>query len=68
MMYGNIYPDNWLSNWENFIKVINYCNEIIDMLRMVQEIDKTFTDYQLKGFVSEAYFIRKSCIFRSGKI
>jgi len=57
MMYGNIYPDNWLSNWENFYKVINYCNEIIDNAPDVQEIDKTFTDYQLKGFVSEAYFI-----------
>lgn len=63
MMYGNIYPDNWLSNWENFYKVINYCNEIIDNAPDVQEIDKTFTDYQLKGFVSEAYFIRSLAYF-----
>ncbi len=63
IMNGNIYPDNWLCNWENFYKVINYCNEIIDNAAGVQEIDKTFTDYQLKGFVSEAYFIRSLAYF-----
>ncbi|MDA3928965.1 MAG: RagB/SusD family nutrient uptake outer membrane protein [Prolixibacteraceae bacterium] len=63
IMNGNIYTDNWLSNWENFYKVINYCNEIIKNAPKVQEIDKTFTDYQLKGFTSEAYFIRSLAYF-----
>lgn len=63
MMNGNIYPDNWLSNWENFYKVINYCNEIIKNAPAVQDIDKTFTNYQLKGYMSEAYFLRSLTYF-----
>jgi hypothetical protein len=63
MMNGNIYSENWLSNWQDFYKVINYCNEIIDNAPGVQDIDKTFTDYQLKGFMSEAYFLRGLAYF-----
>lgn len=63
IMDGNIYPDNWISNWENFYKVINYCNEIIDNAPGVKEIDKTFTDYKLKGYMSEAYFLRGLAYF-----
>jgi len=63
LMNSNIYSDNWLSNWENFYKVINYCNEIIDNAPDVQLIDKTFTDYQLQGFMSEAYFLRGLAYF-----
>ena len=63
MMNGNIYSDNWLSNWENFYKVINYCNEVINNAPDVQKIDKTFTDYQLKGLTSEAYFLRGLAYF-----
>lgn len=58
MMKSNIYSDNWLANWENFYKVINYCNEVIENAPGVMDVDKTFTDYQLKGFLSEAYFLR----------
>ena len=60
---SNIYPDNWLCNWENFYKVINYCNEIIKNAPMVREIDNTFTDYQLKSYLSEAYFLRSLAYF-----
>lgn len=63
IMKGNIYPDNWICGWENFYKVINFCNEIIENAPGVQEIDKTFTDYQLKGYMSEAYFIRSLAYF-----
>jgi predicted dithiol-disulfide oxidoreductase (DUF899 family) len=63
MMKSNIYPDNWLSNWGNFYKVINYCNEIIKNAPGVQQIDKTFTDYQRLGFMSEAYFLRGLAYF-----
>jgi len=58
MMKSNIYSDNWEANWESFYKVINYCNEVIENAPGVMDIDKTFTDYQLKGFLSEAYFLR----------
>lgn len=63
IMNGNVYSDNWLCNWESFYKVINYCNEIIDNAPAVKEIDKTFTDFQLQGFLAEAYFLRSLSYF-----
>ena len=60
---NNIYPDNSKTNWNNFYKVINYCNEVIVNAPLVQEIDKTFTDYQMQGLVSEAYFLRSLAYF-----
>jgi hypothetical protein len=63
IMENNIYPDNGFSNWNNFYKVINYCNEVIVNAPLVQEIDDTFTDYQMQGLVSEAYFLRSLAYF-----
>ena len=63
IMEGNIYPDNPLCNWNNFYKVINYCNEIIWFAPEVQEKDNTFTDYLLYGYLSEAYFLRSLSYF-----
>jgi starch-binding outer membrane protein, SusD/RagB family len=63
MIKSNIYSDNGLSDWQNFYKVINYCNEIIKNAPAVQKIDKTFTDYQLRGFISEAEFLRGLAYF-----
>jgi len=60
---NNIYPDNSFSNWSPFYKVINYCNEVILNAPLVQEIDNTFTDYQMQGLVSEAYFLRSLAYF-----
>ncbi len=63
VMENNIYPDNDFTSWENFYKVINYCNEVIVNAPKVQEIDNTFTDYQMQGLVSEAYFLRSLAYF-----
>lgn len=63
VMENNIYPDNGFASWANFYKVINYCNEVIVNAPKVQEIDKTFTDYQMQGLVSEAYFLRSLAYF-----
>lgn len=63
IMENNIYPDNGFANWNNFYKVINYCNEVIKNAPLVQEIDNTFTDYQMQGLVSEAYFLRSLAYF-----
>ena len=63
IMENNIYPDNYLTNWQNFYKVINYCNEVIANAPKVQEIDNTFTDYQKQGLMAEAYFIRSLTYF-----
>ncbi len=41
---SNIYPENWLCDWSDFYKVINYCNEVIKNAPLVQENDDTFTD------------------------
>lgn len=63
IMENNIYPDNGFANWSNFYKVINYCNEVIVNAPEVQKIDDTFTDYQMQGLMSEAYFLRSLAYF-----
>ncbi|MFY9153396.1 MAG: RagB/SusD family nutrient uptake outer membrane protein [Prolixibacteraceae bacterium] len=63
LMESNIYPDNWLCNWNNFYKVINYCNDVIKNAPEVQKIDNTFTEFHLKGLMSEAIFIRSLSYF-----
>ncbi|MCF6357832.1 MAG: RagB/SusD family nutrient uptake outer membrane protein, partial [Draconibacterium sp.] len=63
IMENNIYPDNYLTNWSSYYKIINYCNEVIVNAPKVQEIDNTFTDYQMQGLMSEAYFIRSLTYF-----
>lgn len=63
IMENNIYPDNGFSNWQNFYKVINYCNEVIKNAPLVQDVDNTFTDYQMQGLMSEAYFLRSLAYF-----
>ncbi|MEN8227110.1 MAG: RagB/SusD family nutrient uptake outer membrane protein [Bacteroidota bacterium] len=60
---GNIYPDNWLCDWSEFYKVINYCNEVIKNAPLVQENDDTFSDYLLQGYLSEVYFLRSLSYF-----
>lgn len=63
MAQNNIYPDNGMASWSKFYQVINYCNEIIKNAPLVQEKDNTFTDYQLKGWMAEAYFLRSLSYF-----
>lgn len=63
LMESNIYPENGLCNWERFYKVINYCNEVIKNAPEVQAVDNTFTDFQLKGYLSEAHFLRSLSYF-----
>jgi starch-binding outer membrane protein, SusD/RagB family len=63
IMEGSIYPDNGMNNWQNFYKVINYCNEVIHYAPQVQDNDNTFTDYLMYGFMSEAYYLRSLSYF-----
>ncbi len=60
---GNIYPENYMCNWSDFYKVINYCNEVIKNAPLVQERDDTFSDYLLQGYLSEVYFLRSLSYF-----
>jgi len=63
LIESNIYPDNSYCDWSTFYKVIDYCNEVITNAPAVQKIDNTFTDFQLKGFLAEAYYIRSLSYF-----
>lgn len=63
IMESNIYPDNGYCNWEDFYKVINYCNEVITNAPLVQDVDDTFTDFLMQGYLSEAYFLRSLAYF-----
>lgn len=63
LIESNIYPDNGLCDWSNFYKVINYCNDVIKNAPEVQKIDNTFTDFQLQGYLAEAYFLRSLSYF-----
>lgn len=63
LMKSNIYPENGLCNWGSFYTLINYCNEVIKNAPEVQKLDNTFNDFQLKGFLSEAYFLRSLSYF-----
>lgn len=63
MMNGNIYSDNSFCDWADLYEVINYCNEIIDNAPAVRELDGTFTDFELQGYLSEAYFLRSLAYF-----
>lgn len=60
---GNIYPDNSLSNWQDFYEIINFCNEVITNAPKVMEIDETFSEFEMQGLVSEAYFLRSLSYF-----
>lgn len=60
---SNIYATNGLCNWNSFYTAINYCNEIIKNAPEVQKLDKTFTEFQLKGFLAEAYYFRALSYF-----
>jgi len=63
VMEGNIYADNYMCNWSSFYRVINYANEIIKNAPLVQEIDNTYSDYELQSVMAEAYFIRGLAYF-----
>lgn len=60
---SNIYPENGFCNWENFYKVINYCNEVTKNAPLVQQLDDTFSDFLLQGYLSEVIFLRSLAYF-----
>jgi hypothetical protein len=60
---GNIYPENYLCDWSQFYKVINYCNEVIKNAPLVREKDNTFTEYQVQSYISEVTFLRGLAYF-----
>lgn len=63
LMESNIYPDNNICDWGDFYSIINNTNEIIKNAPLVQDVDNTFTDFEMQGFMAEAYFIRGLAYF-----
>lgn len=60
---GNIYPDNNMCDWSQFYQVINFCNEVIKNAQKVQEIDNTFTDFQVQAYLAEVHYMRALTYF-----
>ncbi|MDF1572548.1 MAG: RagB/SusD family nutrient uptake outer membrane protein [Bacteroidales bacterium] len=60
---STIYEDNGMCNWRSFYEVINFCNEVMKNAPLVKEIDETFTEYQLNGFLAEAIYLRSLTYF-----
>lgn len=63
IMNGNIYPDNWLTDWANFYSVINYCNTVIKYAPDVKSRDRTYTEYRYNQNTAEAIFLRSLAYF-----
>ena len=60
---GNLFPENEYSNWADFYKIINYCNNVIKYAPEVMKLDITFTQIQMESYVSEAKAIRALTYF-----
>lgn len=54
----NVLESSSLTSWNSFYRIINYCNNVIDLAPAVRQTDPTFTQAQLDGFVAEALTIR----------
>jgi len=63
IMNGNIDPDNTYCKWTGFYAVINFCNYVLKYAPLVRETDPTFTEYQMRGYESEALFLRSLAYF-----
>ena len=63
IMLGNIYPSNSMTDWSEFYKVINYCNNVLKYAPEIIKFDQTFTEYQMRGFEAEAVFLRSLAYF-----
>lgn len=63
IMESNIQPSNYLTNWQDFYSVINYCNTVLKYSPQVKKTDDTFTDYQFRAYRAEAVFLRSLAYF-----
>ncbi|MCP4312466.1 MAG: RagB/SusD family nutrient uptake outer membrane protein [Bacteroidetes bacterium] len=63
IMEANIFPDNRMCDWSRFYTIIHYCNSVLKYAPIVHDLDPTFSQYQMKGFESEALFLRSLAYF-----
>jgi hypothetical protein len=54
----NVLESNSLTNWRTFYRIINYCNNIIDLAPAVLQRDPTLTQAELDNYVAEALGLR----------
>ena len=60
---GDIFPDNYMSDWTAFYEIINYCNNVLKYAPSVLEIDPTFTEFSMEAYRSEALVMRALAYF-----
>lgn len=60
---GDIFPDNYMSDWTPFYEIINYCNNVLKYAPGVLEIDPTFTEFSMEAYRSEALVMRALAYF-----
>ena len=60
---GNLLPTNPLSNWKKYYEIFRHFNYVIDFAPGFLKLDETFDEVALKGFLSEAYFMRALTYF-----
>ena len=60
---GKLLPENSLTNWQNYYEIISRCNYVLEFAPGVLEKDDTFEEVALKGYLSEAYFMRALTYF-----
>jgi hypothetical protein len=63
IMEGNIFPDNDFCNWSELYRVINYCNNVMKYAPEILDIDRTFTEFNMKAYQAEAVFLRSLAYF-----
>lgn len=63
IMDGDIVPTNTLCSWDQFYKVINQCNTVIDFGPAVLKTDASFTEAKLASYQAEAIAIRSLMYF-----
>lgn len=59
----NILPSNGYASWDDFYRVINYCNTVEHFAPGVRDVDPNFTESQLRAYIAEVKAIRAFCYF-----
>jgi hypothetical protein len=58
-----IKPTNGLLKWQDFYRVINYCNAVLEFAPGVMDIDPNYTSGFMRAHQAEAYAIRALAYF-----
>jgi hypothetical protein len=66
--YANLMSTNTFTNWGEFYRIINYCNNVIDNAPGVKEVDPTLLQTDLDAYIGEALTIRAWMYFYLARI